>query len=113
MKTTNNKATITVKFLKEAKYETNMFKIVEINVNHKLLDRFIKEYDGTRLIYLKHKYMNLEKTPLENNKFYKVQLSFEQFINNEEKEIIFINKIRHKQVKYVEKVYDFSSDEDY
>ena len=112
-KTTDNRATITVKFLKEAQYESKLFKVVEINKKHPLLDKFIKEWEDTKMIYLKNKYLNMKKTPLELQSYYRVQLNFEEFTNNDGKDIVFINKIRYKAVEFEEEVFINESDDNY
>jgi len=106
-----NTATFIAKYLKIANYDSKLFKIVEVNKDHKLLSKFVKMWEGTKMIYLKDKYLNEKYTPLNLHDYYKFQVYFEQFTNNEGKDIVYINKIRHKSVEYQEKVY-MHSDED-
>lgn len=105
----DNRATFTAKFLKEAQYESKLFKVVEVNTDHPLLDKFVKNWEDMRMIYLKNKYLNVKK--LEVGSYYKFLVYFEQFTNNEDKEIIYINKIRHKSVEFDERVYMDSEDD--
>ena len=109
--TATNKATITLKYLKPANYESKLFKLCEVNKNHPLLQKFIKNWEDVKMMYLKDKYLNTKHCPLELGNYYRVQVCFEQFVNNEGKEIVFINKIRHKSVEYEEQVYMNSEDE--
>jgi hypothetical protein len=109
--TTTNRATITVKYLKPANYESKLFKVVEVNKDNLLLKKFVKEWEDMKMIYLKDKYLNEKHTPLELQSYYRVQLYFEEFTNNDGKDIVFINRIRHKPVEYEEKIFINSEDE--
>jgi hypothetical protein len=109
--TSNNRATVTLKFLKTANYESKLFKVVEVNKDHQLLNKFIKSWEGTKMMYLKEKYLNEKHNPLSLGSYYRVQLSFEEFTNNDGKDIVFINKIRYKAVEFEEKVMMNSDDE--
>ena len=111
-KATDNKSTFTAKFLKEANYDSKLFKLEEVNKHHPLLDKFVKNWEGVKMIYLKNKYLNEKHATLEVGSYYRFLVCFEQFTNNEDKEIVFINKIRHKSVEYEEKVYVDSDEED-
>ena len=97
-----NSAKFIVKYLKEAQYESKLFKIVEMINTHTLLHKFIKQWEGVDMIYLKNKYLNEQHTELITGNYYKVMVYFEQFTNDEGKEIVYINKIRHKSVEFEE-----------
>lgn len=97
-------AIITTKYLKQSQY-SNLFKVCEINVDNPLLEKFVKQWEDAKMIYLKEKYMNIAKTPIEVGKYYKMKLRFDTFTKDGE-EITYINGIRYKQVEYEEKKYD-------
>jgi hypothetical protein len=103
------KSLFTAKFIKEAKFDTKMFKVVEIHKHHILLDRFIKNWEGKQFIYLKNKYLNGD---LELLSYYKILVSFEKFTNEEGKEIVYINGIKFKPVEYKETRYVFADDDE-
>lgn len=110
---TSMKATFTAKYLKVAQYDSQLFKVVEVNKDHPLLNKFIKTWEDMKMIYLKDKYLNTNHTPLELQSYYRIQVCFEEFTNNEGKDIIFINKIRHKPVEYVEVCVDSEDESDF
>ena len=94
--------TVTLKYLKEAQYESKLFKVCEFNPNNSVLAIFIKPYEDTNFIYLKTKYLDANKTQVEPLKFYKMKLYFDSFTNNEDKEITYISKVRVKETDYEE-----------
>jgi len=107
--TTTNKATLILKFLKDAKFESKLFKVLEVEKDHPLLNKFIKEWENVKLIYLKEKYLNTKHTELIAGDYYKFQLSFDKF-EKEGKEIVFINKVRFKVAQYTEVNLDSEDD---
>ncbi len=109
---TSTKATLTLKFLKNANYDSKLFKVCEVNVDHKLLSHFVKVWEDCSMIYLKEKYLNEKKVPLVLQNYYRVQLCFEQFTNSEGKDIVFVNKIRHRALpEYTEKTMEDSDND--
>ena len=110
-----SKTTITAKYLKVAKYESKLFKVCESSPNEKL-NKFIKVWEGCSMIYLKEKHLDANTEELELGKFYKMRLYFDEFLNDEGKNILYVSKIRYKQdPDYREKVkfHDNSDDSDY
>lgn len=103
-------ATFTAKFLKEANYDSKLFKIVEVNKTHQLLDKFVKNWEDMEMIYLKNKYLKNNK--LEPKNYYKFRVGFQEFVNNEGKDVVYINKIKYKPVEFTEKVFLNIEDED-
>lgn len=108
---TTNKATITMKYLKEGDYDSKLFKVLEVNSNHPLLSNFVKVWEDCRMIYIKNKYLNQKKNPLELMKYYRARLLFDNFTNEEGKDIVYISKVHYKPIEYTEDVFD-NSDED-
>ena len=105
--------TVTLKYLKEAQYESKLFKVCEFNANNSVLARFIKPYEDTNFLYLKEKYLDANKTKVEPLHFYKMKLYFDTFTNNEDKDITYISKVRVKETDYKEVVeVDMGEDSD-
>ena len=113
MTTTTKKqtTTITTKYLKEAQYESKLFKVVEYNNTHKILKRFVKNWEEAHFVYLKNKYLDKNHDTLEEGNYYKMKLTFDCFTNDEGKDIVYICKIRYKPVEYQEKVVMNESDD--
>ncbi len=111
--TTKNKTTIIVKYLKDAQFDSKLFKVCE-STSHKCLDKFIKTWDDEKFIYLKNKYLDMNKEELERLKYYKMKIYFDSFKNGEDKEVLYICKVRHKLTEYHELVKeDKDSDNDW
>tara|TARA_R110000868_G_scaffold137660_2_gene351223 strand:- start:4012 stop:4359 length:348 start_codon:yes stop_codon:yes gene_type:complete len=109
---------ITAKYLKPAQYDAKLFKVCEHDTSHEKLNKFVKVWEGTHLIYLKEKYLaktNIELVPLE---FYKLKLTFDEFTNSNGEFIQYISKIRLKHLPaYVDPTEtttnELSDDEDF
>lgn len=110
--TTSNKTTITAKYIKEAQYESQLFKVVEYDTKHPILKKFVKVWEDANFIYLKDKHLEKNKDDLITSDYYKIKLTFDEFDNDEGKHIIYIKKIKYKAVKYTE-VNDNSDDSDF
>ena len=94
--------TVTLKYLKEAQYESKLFKVCEFNANNSVLSRFVKPYEDTNFIYLKTKYLDANKTQVEPLHYYKMKLYFDTFTNKEDKDVTYISKVRVKETDYTE-----------
>jgi len=100
----------TAKYLKDAQYDSKLFKVVE-GLSPKM-DRFVKTWDNENFIYLKNKYLDANKDDLERLKYYKIKIWVESFTNDEGKQITYISKIKYIPTHFTEKVEANESSDD-
>ena len=93
---------VTLKYIKEAQYNSKLFKVC-VKKNCQKLNKMLKTWDDETFIYLKDKYLDLNKEAVELMGMYDMKLYFDEYTNNDDETIVYINKIRYKPSTFVEK----------
>ena len=96
-------ATLTVKFLKEANYDSKLFKVLKHSKSNNLT-RMVKDWDDEKFIYLKNKYLDQNKEELERLKYYRMKVKFDSFKNEQGENITYVCRIKYKPTHFEEKV---------
>jgi len=106
------KSIVILKYIKEAKFESKLFKVCEVQTNEVLFNEFTKTWDNERFVYLKNKYLKQE---LESLSYYKTKIKMDSFTNNLGETIKFICYVKCKPMsEYVEvSKLDQESDSDF